>query len=336
MNRSRYSLLLAAVGSVLMLGGGGSVSAEVLIKLGTLAPEGSIWHDALLETRQQWRDLSAGEVELRIYAGGVLGGESEMIRKMQRRGLDALAISGSGLPLMDSVMDCLNLPLLFNSYDELERVRAAVSAELENSFLAKGYVVLNWAEAGWVHFFAKSPVRTPDDLRGLRVWISTGAPDTERVFKQLGFHVVPLPATDMLTGLQTGLIEVIDVPPLFSLLDRSYQVASYMTDLKFAPLNAATVITKPAWERIPAVYHSDLLAAIRATGRRLRAEIRRAEEDAVTEMVSRGLTVVRLDPASRAQWTEEARATYPQLLCSREHPDLYAKILAALAEAPGR
>ena len=82
-------------------------SAQTVIKLGTIAPEGSIWHDTLLEIRDEWRTISNGDVELRIYAGGVLGGEDEMIRKMQRRALDALAISGSSLPLIDSSVECL-------------------------------------------------------------------------------------------------------------------------------------------------------------------------------------------------------------------------------------
>ena len=88
--------------------GASAATAQVVIKLGSVAPEGSIWHDALLETRQRWRDISSGEVDLKIYAGGVLGGEEEMIRKMQRRGLDALAVSGSGLPLIDGIVSCMN------------------------------------------------------------------------------------------------------------------------------------------------------------------------------------------------------------------------------------
>ena len=94
--------------------------AQVVIKLGTVAPEGSARHDALLKIRQQWRDISHGEVELRIYAGGMLGGETEMVRKVQRQGLDAIAISGSGLPFIDSSVDCLNIPMLFASYEELD------------------------------------------------------------------------------------------------------------------------------------------------------------------------------------------------------------------------
>ena len=144
-----------------------------VVKLGTVAPEQSVWHDALLRIAQDWRDISNGGVELRVYAGGVLGGEDEMVRKMQRRGIDALAISNAGLPLIDDIVSCLALPLLFDSYEELDRIRAAVAPEIEASLESRGYKVLGWAEAGWVHFFAKEPVRVPADLRQQRVWTST-------------------------------------------------------------------------------------------------------------------------------------------------------------------
>jgi TRAP-type C4-dicarboxylate transport system substrate-binding protein len=316
--------------------GSSAASAQVVIKLGTAAPEGSVWHDALLETRQQWREISNGEVELRIYAGGVLGGEDEMVRKMQRRGLDALAVSGSGLPLIDGIVSCLNLPMFFESYEDLDYVRDRITPEIEQSFERRGYKILNWAEGGWVYFFSKEPIRTPDDLRQLRLWIGTGDPKGEQLGKELGFRVVPLPTTDMLTGLQTGLIEVIDVPPLFALLDRGYQAAPYMTDLRFAPLNAATVITLPAWERIPQRYRDPLVAAARVSAAKLREQIHRAEQDAIGEMKSRGLNVVELDNETIDLWRGESEAVYPRLDCNLEHPALFARIVALQRERNSR
>lgn len=308
------------------------LQAQTVIKLGTIAPEGSVWHDALLETRQRWRDISDGEVELRIYAGGVLGGEEEMVRKMQRRGLDALAVSGAGLPLIDNIVSCLNVPLLFDTYEELEGVRDAVSADLEGSFEQSGFKVLSWAEAGWVHFFSKSPVRTPAELQELRLWTSPGSPENERLFKQFEFRVVPLPATDMLTALQTGLIEAIDVPPLFALLDRSFQEATFMTDLRFAPLVVGTVITLAAWERLPAEHRPALLESVREVAANLRSEVHRAEEEAIAEMVERGLTIVGLDAADHAEWRNTAAAVYPELECAREYPALFERVLSMQGE----
>jgi TRAP-type C4-dicarboxylate transport system substrate-binding protein len=304
-----------------------AAQAQVVIKLGTVAPEGSIWHDTLLETRQRWREISNGEVELRIYAGGVLGGEDEMIRKMQRRGLDALTISGSGLPLIDGIVDCLNLPMFFDSYEELDEIRSAIAPDLERRFEERGYRVLNWSEAGWVYFFAKAPIRTPDELREQRLWIGPGDPKAEQLAKELGLRVVPLPATDMLTGLQTGLIEAIDVPPLFALLDRSYQSAPFMIDLRFAPLNAATVITRSAWERISDGYRARFLEAAHDAVERMRVGIHTAEVEAIDEMVARGLQVVRLEPAEIELWRDEAEAVYPRLSCASEHPALFAEVM---------
>jgi TRAP-type C4-dicarboxylate transport system substrate-binding protein len=301
--------------------------ARVVIKLGTIAPEGSAWHDALLRMRQQWLELSHGEVEMRIYAGGVLGGEEEMVRKVQRRGLDAIAVSGSGLPYIDDSVDCLNLPMLFDSYEELEYVRNGVASELEKRFEAKQFKVLNWAEAGWVYLFAKRPVHTPDDLRKLRLWAAAGRPEVEKLYKELGLQAVPLPVTDMLTALQTGLIEAIYVPPLFALLDRSYQLATYMTDMKFAPLNAATVISVPAWERIPERYRPPLLAAARHIGRALRDEIRQAGDEAIQEMRKRSLQIVELDAATLEQWRAEVQRVYPKFGCSLHYPELFEHVL---------
>jgi TRAP-type transport system periplasmic protein len=313
--------------------------AQIVIKLGTIAPEQSVWHDALLRIRQDWRDISNGQVELRIYAGGVLGGEDEMIRKMQRRGLDALAISGSALPQIDNIVSCLEIPLLFDSYEQLDRVRRSVAPELEATLESRGYKVLGWLEAGWVHFFAKSAVRVPDDLRRQRLWISTGAPESERLFNQFGFRVVALPVTDMLTGLQTGLIDAIDVPPLFALVDRSYREAPYMTDLGFSPLNSAMLMNLSVWQSVPQEFQARFIESVHSAIERLRTEIQTAEREAVQEMVARGLTVVDLDAAAIGEWKALVEAAYPQLDCHREHPELFERVLqvqrADAARGPG-
>lgn len=306
----------------------GAVAAQrVVIKFGTIAPEGSAWHDALLELRQAWLKLSDNRIELRIYAGGVLGGETEMVRKVQRRGLDGVAISGSALPRIEGSIGCLNVPLLFESYDQLDYVRERISQDVEQRFEARGFKILAWAEGGWVYFFSRSPVRTPDDLRQLRLWTTPGFPEFERLFKKLGLKVVPLPATDMLTSLQTGLIEVIDVPPLFALLDRSYQVANHMTDLKWAPLNAAVVLSMKAWQKIPQDLHEDFLYAASEIVGRLRVNVHNAEREALQEMQDRGLKIVTLSDSDREEWRTEVENGIREMPCRRDYPDIFEKVM---------
>jgi glycosyltransferase involved in cell wall biosynthesis len=116
--------------------------AQVVIKLGTIAPEGSVWHDALLKVRQTWRDQSGGKVELRIYAGGVLGSEEELVRKLQRRVIDAVTLSGAGLPMLDNGFNCLNLPMLFDTPDKLDYIRNGLAPAIEERLGKKGFKVL--------------------------------------------------------------------------------------------------------------------------------------------------------------------------------------------------
>ena len=321
----RSGFALAAL--LIALASGPVMGDSIVVKLGTLAPEGSVWHDALLQIRQEWRDITGGELELRIYAGGVLGDEAEMVRKVQRGGLDALAITGTGLPYVDGSVDVLNVPLLFETYAELDHVRAAIAPELERHIARRNFKVLTWTDAGWVYFFAKQPVRTPDDLRALRLWIPAGSPESERLYKRFGFRVVPLPTTDMLTALQTGLIEAIDVPPLFAMLSRSYQMAPYMTDVRWAPLNAAIVISGGAWRGIPVEFHEELQAAVQATAGAVLAEIRGSGEQAIAEMQARGLQLVVVDDAARAEWQREIRAAYPALRETMSAPELFDEVL---------
>jgi len=301
--------------------------SQVVIKLGTIAPEGSVWTDAMYRIAQDWRAISGGKVELRIYPGGVLGGEDELVRKLQRRAIDSVILSGSGLPALDRSFDCLNIPLLFESADDLDYVRDRIAPDIERRLEKKGFLVLNWAIAGWVHIFSKTPIRTPDDLRRQRFWMTSGDPVLEKVYKDFGIRVVPLPATEMLTGLETGLIDATAAPPLFALLDRSFQVANQMLDINWGALNAATVVNAAAWARVPADLRPKLAEAAQRQGVAMRDVGRKAGEDAIREMEKRGLTVVHPTTEERAQWRSEAEKSWPGLRGPFCPADLYDDVM---------
>jgi TRAP-type C4-dicarboxylate transport system substrate-binding protein len=310
-----------------------AADAQVVIKLGTIAPEGSVWGDALQRVAQAWKEASGGKVELRIFAGGVLGGEDELVRKLQRRVIDGVTLSGSGLPTLERSFNCLNVPLLFESSDELDYVRDRVAPEIEKRLEAKGFVVLNWAIAGWVNIFSKEPIRLPADLRRTRFWMTSGDPETEKIYKAFGVHVVPLPVTEMMTGLQTGLIDATAAPPLYALLDRTFQVAGHMLDIHWGALNAATIVRADAWARVPAELRPQLVAAARREGVAMRDVGRKSGEDAVREMQKRGLVVTVLTPDERAQWREEAARTYQGLRGAYCPPEIYDDVMRHHAES---
>ena len=140
----------------------------MVIKMATLAPEGSSWFRVLQEMGEEWRKASDGAVTLRIYPGGVAGDEDAMIRKMRIGQIQAAAITGIGLAYLEPSFYALHIPMMYESDEEFDYVRDRYAPVLERKMEEKGFVVLNWGDAGWVHFFSKDPVVTPEEAKALK------------------------------------------------------------------------------------------------------------------------------------------------------------------------
>ena len=317
----RWMVLIVLIATPLQAQG-----RRIVINMGTLAPEGTAWHDALIQMKQDWNRISRGRVVLRIFPSGVQGDENTMIRKMRIGQLQAVAVSGNGLSRIEPAISCLQIPLMLDSYEELDYVRDQLAPRLERMVEQKGFKILNWADAGWVRFFTKQPAFTLDDIREMKLLTSAGDPETEELYKDFGFQVIPLPYTEVLTALQTGLIEAVQGPPLYAMVEQWFGLATHMTEVKWAPLVGATVISEPAWERIPATMRPQLLEAARTAGRRLLTEIRQLNEDAVPAMSKRGLNVVHPDAAALSSWSSEAKEAYPKLRGRYVRADLFDQV----------
>lgn len=302
-----------------------AVAQNVVIKMGTVAPEGSVWHNVLAKMKQEMERISKGSVTVRIYPSGRQGDESEMVRNVrQGTTLNAVALSGAGLSQVDPSINALHIPMLIDSFEQVDYVRARMEPRLERAIEAKGFVVLNWSDVGWVQFFSKTPARIPDDIRKLRLFTSTGDPDTEQIFKELGFRPVPTGANEIMTALQTGRIEAFDAPPILALVNQSFGLAKHMIDMKWSPLLGATLVSRSTWETIPEKLRGELLQAARKASGEFRAQIRSGGDSAVNQMVLRGgLNVVKLTAAEKALWVKEAEAAYPKIRGRLVPPDLF-------------
>jgi len=290
-----------------------SPDPEVVLKMGTAAPEGSSWHQIFKEMGEKWRQAPGGGVVLRIYPGGVLGDEPDLVRKMRVGQIQAAALTAAGLSDIDKSVAALQIPMMFRSYGELDYVRERLRPTLEKRLEEKGFVVLNWGDAGWVMFFAKEPFTMPDDLKKMRLFAWAGDNDAIEIWKAAGFQPVPLPSTEILTGLQTGLINAFDTTPLAALSSQWFALAPHMLDLKWAPLVGATVVTRKAWEKVPREARPALLKSAEEAGQRLRVDIRQANDKAIEAMKTRGLKVLPVTPAVEAAWQRAAESVHPRI-----------------------
>lgn len=306
--RLRLALAVACVGTAVP-----ALSQNVTIKMATLVPQGSAWHTTLQELGQKWQQLSAGKVVLRLYPGGVAGDDGDVVRKMRLGTLDAGLLTSAGIADVDRSIFALAVPMAFADYAELDAVQEKLTSELERIYADKGFIVLAWADGGWVHFFTKSPVRTPDDLKALKIFNWAGDTDAVEMWRAAGFNPVPLPATEISTALQTGLVTALPTTPQAAVLLQWYTHAKYMTDINWAVLAGGIVLTKRAWDKVPAELQPALRAAAREAGAKLRQQTRDSVAGDIDAMVKRGLTVVRLDADTLAAWRRTTEAAYPQI-----------------------
>jgi TRAP-type C4-dicarboxylate transport system substrate-binding protein len=238
-----------------------------------------------------------------------------MIRKMRIGQIQAAAITGMGLAYLDKSFYALHIPMMYASDEEFDYVREQYAPVLEKRLEEKGFVVLNWGDAGWVHFFTKSPVVTPAEAKALKLFLSSsgGDPTLLELYKEVGFRPVPLSVNDLLPGLQTGMVNGYNATPLVSLAFQWFGLAPHMADLRWAPLTGATVIEKKTWEKIPADLRAKLLEASRTAGGRLHIEVRRLNQEAIGVMVKNGLKIHKVPPDVQAQWRKMVEDIHPKV-----------------------
>jgi TRAP-type C4-dicarboxylate transport system substrate-binding protein len=306
---------------------GPRAQAQVTIKMATLVPENSSWHLALKEMGDTWNRLSGGRVRIVLYPGGRQGDDADVVRKMHLGTLQGAVLTSPGLAEIDRSVYALSIPMAFESYEELYDVLERMRPRIESQMEAKGFVVINWADGGWTHFFAKKPVTTPDDLRHLKLFQWAGDPRSLEIWKAAGFNPRPTPSTELATGLQTGLLEAFLAPPQMVVITRFYEQARYMTDLKWAIILGATVVKKDVWAKVPPELRPALLQAARETGAKLQAEMRVSGDRDIQAMRRAGLTVVPVDGRTRELWRKSTDAAYGKIRGDFVPADAYDEAL---------
>jgi TRAP-type C4-dicarboxylate transport system substrate-binding protein len=198
------------------------------------------------------------------------------------------------------------IPMYFDSYPELYAVLDALGPTLRQRLEAKGFVLLNWGHGGWVYFFTKQNVGTVEEIKKVKMFAWAGDDDWVQLWKTSGYTPVALAATDILTGLQTGMIEGYPHTPLLALTLGWYKQTPHMVNAGMAPLVGGLVMTKQAWNKIAPADQEKVRAACRKLEAKLQTEVPRQDTTAVTEMRKRGLTVRALTPAEIKDWRAAA------------------------------
>lgn len=266
--------------------------SPVIIKLATLAPEGSPWIQVLKAAADEAQQKTGNAVQFKIYPGGVMGDERDMVRKMHIGQLQAAMLSSASLASMYPEIDVLQTPFLFDSYPETDFVVGKMQDGFKSGLEKNGYVALGWSEAGFVYLMSTVPVETLELLRKAKVWIWNDSPMSKAIFEEAGVIGVPLSITDVLVGLQTGLVEVVYVPPSVAVALQWFTRIKYITD---APLNymlGGLVAKKEAFDKIDPQHQSVVKEVFQRHMTRLKEIIRAENQEALTVMQKQGIKLI--------------------------------------------
>lgn len=243
------SLLLAGLLVMVMAPG---PALAVTLKLATVAPEGSQWMATMRAGAQEIKERTDGRVTIKLYGGGVMGAEKSMLRKMRIGQLQGGAFVASGLSPVYAPLNIYSLPLIFRSQDEIDYVREQLDARLLEGLEKEGFVSFGFAGGGFAKMLSNVPVRSLDDLRGQKVWVPEGDRVGYEAMEAFGLSPVTLPLTDVMTGLQTGLIDIVATSPVGAVVFQWYTKVKYVTELPIVYVFATMIVDKRAFDRLSA------------------------------------------------------------------------------------
>ena len=311
MNRSKRFAALLWLALALPLASHGAGGA---LRIASLVPKNSLYHQQLLELGEAWRATQGAGAKFVVFTDGSQGGEAELARRMRIGQLQGALLSVVGLREIEPSISALqSLPLLFKSWDEVDHVREKMRPAMEKKFLDKGFVVLGWGDAGWVRFFSKTAAFRPDDFKGKKFFAWGSEPEQQAIMKSLGYTPVPLETADILPAIQTGMISVVPSTPYFALASQIYETAPHMLEINWAPIVGALVVTRKAWDEMTPAAQTTLRAAGEKAGVAMRTQARKEVDEAVAAMKKRGLVVNRPNPEQLREWQDLADKLYPRI-----------------------
>ena len=328
MQRCHAHLWIAAA---LCLGVAAPAQAQRL-KIATVVPEGSAWMREMRAAAKEVVEKTDGRVRIKLYPGGVMGSEATVLRKMRAGQLQGGAFASGSLKPLYRGSDVYSIPLMFRSYEEVDFVRSRMDAALREGLERSGLVVLAISDGGFAHLLSQKPLRSTGDLRGTKVWALEDDVMTRTALEIAGVSPVPLAIGDVYTGLQTGLIDTVAVPPMAAIAFQWHTKVKYFTDVPLMYLVGVLVVDGRAFDRLRPQDQQVVREVVGASAERLDQASRVGHLQARQALIEQGIEPVAASSAQELErWHDIADRTLVVLRTTGVYSEgLIAALLASL------
>ncbi len=313
-----------------------SSAGAVELKISTLAPDGSVWMKAMREGAAEVAERTQGRVKLRFYPGGSMGNESAVLRKIRVGQLHGGAFTVGTLSEVYPDIEVYALPVLFRSYDEVDYVRQRMDSKLAAGLEKNGFESFGFIEGGFAFLLSNRAARTFDDLKGLKAWVPEGDSFSAGLLAEASMSAIPLPIADVLTGLQTGLVDTVAGPPVGVVALQWFTKVKYLTDLPLIYTCGTIALSSRSLEQVQDADRSVLREVLERVSATLDKRNRADNDQARAALAKQGIQFVTMSAEAERRWHEIAATARKRVVeKGMLSPAVVAEAESLTAEARG-
>lgn len=306
--------------------------ARYLFKVATIAPEGSIWTKRFRDFVAEVDEKSKGEIQFKIYTGGIMGDDQAMYRKMRVGQLHGGGFTVTGLGAVVPDFRVMGIPFLFRSYDEVDYVRNRLLPSFRKAFAEKGLELIAMTEVGFLYVISTSPISTLDELKKTKTWAPEGDPLGVTFLQTLGITPLPLAIPDVLTSLQTGMVETVFNSLYGAIVLQWFTKTKYISDIPFGYAYGGFFLDHKKFSKLPAPYQLMLRETAQKHFSFLITDTRKSNYDSKKVLQDNGMALVAPEPATLKTLHEKREETIQRLQGKAFSPQIYKETIKLLNE----
>ena len=307
---SSFILLFLFIGADEVYAG----KSRYTFKVASLAPEGSVWTKRFRDFANEVTEKSGGEIGFKIYAGGVMGDDRAMYRKMRVGQINGGGFTMTGIADIVPDFRVLGIPFFFNSYEEVDELKQKLFPRFQKEFDKKNLVLLAMSEVGFIYTMSQKPITTLDELKKSKAWAPEGDPISKVLLESVGLTPIPLSIPDVLTSLQTGLINTAFNSFYGSIVMQWFTRTSYITDIPFVYAYGAFILDKKTFSKLPDNYAQIMHSAAKKHFAKLLTDTRQSNKEALQVLQDNDISLVKLTSESKTELLNYREMTVQKLV----------------------
>jgi len=303
------------------------------IKIATASPEGTYWMKQMRVGAKEIKQLTQGRVKFKFYPGGVMGNDDNVLRKIRIGQLHGGVVTLGTVSQTTPDSTVYDLPFLFSSLDNADEIRKTTDPILSKEIENNGFVNFGFAQGGFTYMMSKEKISSFDDLRKQKSWVPERSDVGLSVYRNVGVTPISLPLSDVLTGLQTGLINTITTSPIGALALQWHTHINYIVDFPLNYLAVMMIVDKKVFDKLSKDDQVVVREVMTKVYKKVDSHNKTDNDNARKALINQGIKFVKLSSKDNAEWlklgdvvTEEMNkkykyspALYKELMLNKEH-----------------